>query len=58
VWAVEIKLTSAPKLSRGFYLACEDLKPSRKIIIHGGDDRFTVGDGVEAIPLGMLGTLF
>ena len=28
IWAIEIKRSTAPSVSRGFYNACEDLKPS------------------------------
>ena len=57
-WAIEIKLTSAPKVTKGFHLACEDLKPARKIIIHGGDDNYPFGDGIEARSVKSIPDLF
>jgi len=58
LWAIEIKLTSAPKVTKGFHLACEDLKPARKIIIHGGDDNYPFGDGIEARSVKSIPDLF
>jgi uncharacterized protein len=50
-WAVAIKKGSLPKLSRGFYVACEDLKPDRKFVIYGGQDTFSLREDVLAISL-------
>lgn len=52
VWAVGIKRSSAPKASRGFHIACEDVKPDRKLVVHGGDESYPLRDGVEAVGLG------
>lgn len=49
LWAIEVKRSSAPRLQRGFHSACEDLKPRRKILVYPGTERFSVGDGTEAI---------
>ena len=51
IWAVEIKKTTAPKLSKGFHIACDDLKPARRIVVYGGDEAFQMKEGVMAIPL-------
>lgn len=51
LWAIEIKLASAPALSKGFFSACEDLKPQRQIVVHGGSDSFKMKGGVEALSL-------
>lgn len=51
LWAIEIKRGAQSKPRRGFYSACEDLKPSRRWLVHGGLDRYPVGDGVEALGL-------
>ena len=50
-WAVEIKHTAAPKLSKGFHLACEDISPTRRLVIHAGDESFPMGQGTEALTL-------
>ncbi len=52
-WAIEIKRGLAPKLERGFHLACETV--SRSVVwCIGGVERFPLADGVEAISLGDL----
>ncbi|WP_229215129.1 ATP-binding protein [Dyadobacter bucti] len=50
-WAIEIKRSSSPKLSKGFYIACEDLKPDKKFVIYSGTDTFPMAEDVTAIPL-------
>jgi len=37
LWAIEIKYSSAPKVSKGFHSACEDLRPDRKFVVHAGN---------------------
>ena len=53
-WAIEIKRGLAPKLERGFHLACEDVKPERRRVVYGGTERFPLADGVEAVSLPAL----
>lgn len=53
-WAVEIKRGLSPDLSRGFYSALEDVKPGKSFVVYGGDDRFRLKPGVEAISLRLL----
>ena len=50
-WAVEVKLSSAPTVSKGFHIACDDLKPSRKIVVYSGEDSFPMTSGVMAYSL-------
>ncbi|NGQ93396.1 ATP-binding protein [Rhodobacter sp. HX-7-19] len=52
IWAVEIKRTTAPKVSRGFYVGAEDIKASRKLLIYAGEHDVPVAEGVRAVPLG------
>ena len=51
IWAVEIKRTTAPKVSRGFYVGAEDIKASRKLLIYAGEHDVPVAEGVRAVPL-------
>jgi predicted AAA+ superfamily ATPase len=51
LWAIEIKRSLAPKLERGFHAACADLQPKRRFVVYPGTDRFSVAEGVEALPL-------
>ncbi|SDG95906.1 protein of unknown function [Dyadobacter soli] len=50
-WAIEIKRNSAPSLSKGFYIACEDIQPDKRFVIYSGKDTFPMGDGVIATSL-------
>lgn len=49
VWAIEIKRTNAPRIEKGFRIALDDIKPIRAFVVHGGNDGFPLGNGVEAI---------
>jgi len=50
-WAIEIKRSTVPALERGFHVACEDLQPSARFVVHPGDERFSLARGVDAIGL-------
>jgi predicted AAA+ superfamily ATPase len=50
-WAIEIKRNSTPSISKGFYIACEDVQPQRRYVVYSGKDRFSVGHGITAISL-------
>lgn len=50
-WALEVKRSLAPSPSRGFYEACNDLKPHRRFVVYPGEERFPLKAGSEALPL-------
>ena len=50
-WAIEIKRSSVPALSKGFYLACEDIKPERRYVVYSGTESFSMANGVTAVSL-------
>jgi hypothetical protein len=50
-WAIEIKRSSAPAVSKGFFLACDEINPSRKFVVYSGNDRFTMAGDITAISL-------
>ncbi|OOG20501.1 ATPase [Thioalkalivibrio denitrificans] len=54
LWAVEIKRGVEARPRRGFYRACEDLQPDKRFMVYPGSDRYSIGDGVEAIGLSLL----
>lgn len=56
-WAVEVKRSLAPKVSRGFHTACADLKPARAFVVHAGDERFPVTRTAEGIGVVELATM-
>jgi len=51
IWAIEVKRSLAPTLSKGFYYACVDIKATRRFVIYSGDDSFPLSDGVEVVSL-------
>jgi hypothetical protein len=53
-WAIEIKRSSAPAPSRGFHIAAEDIKATRRFIVHAGRESFPLAQDVRATTLGDL----
>jgi predicted AAA+ superfamily ATPase len=51
LWAIEIKRSSAPVLAKGFYLGCDDIKATRRMVVYAGEESYDLGDGVEALSL-------
>ncbi|WP_149143137.1 ATP-binding protein [Gemmobacter caeruleus] len=51
IWAIEIKRTTTPKVSRGFHLSVDDIKADRKILVYAGEQDVPAGDGLRAMPL-------
>ncbi len=47
----EIKATSLPKLSRGFYQGCDDLQPKEKWILFSGKEPISLARGVTVLPV-------
>ena len=54
LWAMEVKRGAASKPRRGFYSACEDLKPVKRWLVYPGAETYPVGDGVQVIGLRAL----
>ena len=55
LWAIEVKRNRAPSVSRGFHVACEDLRPTGKFVVCPVDESFPLPRGVEATGLaGMM----
>ncbi len=50
-WAIEIKRSTTPKLERGFFSACEDVKPAKKFVVYPGAERYRIKEDVVALPL-------
>ena len=51
LWAIEIKKGTAPKITRGFHQACEDVQATQKFVVYGGDDEFPVKRDTTVISL-------
>jgi predicted AAA+ superfamily ATPase len=50
-WAIEIKRTTAPKLSKGFHMACGDIGPTRKFVVYGGKEHYLIPNDIVVLPL-------
>jgi predicted AAA+ superfamily ATPase len=50
-WAIEIKRSQGMRLDKGFHIARQDIQATRSFMVHGGDARFSLGDGFEALGL-------
>ena len=50
-WVIEVKLSLVPRLSRGFYNALEDIKPSRSFVVYSGEDRYPLADDIDVVGL-------
>jgi len=50
-WAIEIKRNTSPTLSKGFYLACQDIAPDKRFVVYAGQDKFLMGENITAISL-------
>lgn len=50
-YAIEIKRSVAPTLSKGFHLGCEDVKATHRYIVYPGKERFPISKQVTALSL-------
>lgn len=50
-YAIEIKRSLAPSLSKGFYLGCEDIGATKRFVVYPGTERYPIASDVTAIPL-------
>ena len=50
-YAIEIKRSQAPSVSKGFYLGCEDLKATKQFVVYSGTERFPISKSVTAVSL-------
>jgi len=50
-WAIEVKFSLAPSLTKGFHNAREDLSPERSFVVYPGHQRYSRTSNVEVIGL-------
>ncbi len=50
-WAIEFKRSLAPKVERGFHVACNDIKPGRKLLIYPGAESYRTTGDIEVMSL-------
>lgn len=49
IWAIEIKRSSAPTVSRGFYQAASDLGATRKLLVAPVAQTYPLKEGIEVV---------
>jgi len=50
-WAIEVKRSVAPTVSKGFHTACDDIAAIRKFVVYAGSERYPMAGNTEAIGL-------
>jgi uncharacterized protein len=54
-WAIEVKRSlGSPAPSKGFYVACEDINATRRVVLYPGAERFKLDAKTEVMPLSMF----
>ncbi|WP_299832106.1 ATP-binding protein [uncultured Roseobacter sp.] len=51
LWAIEVKRTTAPKVTRGFHIAADGLGVAERILVYAEDREVPGQGGVRAMPL-------
>ncbi len=51
LWAIDIKRGLSARPEKGFHNACEDVKPSRRLVVNSGNDRYMMSEEVESVGL-------
>lgn len=51
LWAIEVKRTTAPKVTRGFHIASEDIGAAERILVYADDREVPGQGGTRAMPL-------
>ena len=49
LWAIEIKRGLSARPEKGFFIACDDLKPARRFVVNSGTERYRVDAHTEAV---------
>ena len=51
IWAIEIKRTTSPKVTRGFRIASEELGAAKRILVYANQEQVPGNGGILAMPL-------
>lgn len=49
LWAIEIKRGLTGRPEKGFYSACQDLKPDRRFVVNAGSGHYPIDAETQAI---------
>ena len=50
-YAIEIKRSTAPAVTKGFHLGCEDIGATKRFVVYPGTERFPIGKNITALSL-------
>ena len=53
-WAIEVKRSKAPAVSKGFHLGAADVGATRRLVVYPGNENFPLAGGVNARSLNSL----
>jgi predicted AAA+ superfamily ATPase len=53
-WAIEIKHSSAPKITHHFHEACKEIDATHKYVVYNGEEEFPIGSDTTVISLAGL----
>ncbi len=51
LWAIEVKRTTAPRLTKGFHHACDDIRPTAKWVVYAGEEEYKLREEITVLPL-------
>lgn len=51
MYAIEIKKSLSPSVSKGFYLGCEDINATHRYLVYPGSERFLIGKNITVVSL-------
>jgi predicted AAA+ superfamily ATPase len=54
MWAIEIKRSLSGRPEKGYYIACEDLKPDKRFLVNAGLEQYPLDPNTTAIGLPAL----
>ena len=57
LWAIEIKRSLAGRPEKGYYIACQDLKPDRRFLVNAGSGHYPIDAEITAIGLHELAVM-
>jgi hypothetical protein len=54
LWAIEVKRSLSGRPEKGFYIACNDLKPDKQFVVNSGLEAYPIDPKTRAIGVSAL----
>lgn len=54
LWAIEVKRSLSGRPKKGFYIACQDLRPDRQFVVNAGLEQYPIDRETTAVGLPAL----